>query len=49
MLFGLKKFSTRNFDWVLMMAVGLLMILGLEAIYSVDLSRGNEVVFLNDS
>lgn len=40
----LKKFSPRNFDWVMALAMLLLLALGLAAIYSVDLSRGAELV-----
>jgi len=40
-----RKFSTRSFDWILVAAVMLLMAIGLEAIYSVDLSRGAELVY----
>jgi rod shape determining protein RodA len=38
-MMDLKKFSSRSFDWVLMVAVLLLIAMGLEAIYSIDLSR----------
>lgn len=43
----LKKFLPQNFDWTLMIAVLLLVAIGLEAIYSVDLSRGDTLVFFN--
>lgn len=39
-----KKFSPRSFDWVLAVAMFLLLGLSLAAIYSVDLSRGTELV-----
>lgn len=41
--FSFKKFSSRSFDWVLMGAVLLLVSIGFEAIYSVDLSRGADL------
>jgi rod shape determining protein RodA len=41
----LKKFLPQNFDWTLMIAVLLLIAVGLEAIYSVDLSRGDTLTF----
>jgi rod shape determining protein RodA len=41
----LQKFSIANFDWKLFGAVLLLVAIGLAAIYSVDLSRGAELVF----
>ena len=40
-----SKFSWRNFDWGLMGAVFFLILIGLAAIYSVDLSRGSELVY----
>lgn len=40
-----SKFSTRSFDWILFFAVFLLVSMGLAAIYSVDLSRGQELVY----
>jgi rod shape determining protein RodA len=43
MVVGWRKFSTQSFDWVLMVAVLFMVALGLEAIYSVDLSRGVEL------
>jgi rod shape determining protein RodA len=43
-MFTWKKFLPQNFDWPLMVAVLLLVALGLEAIYSVDLSRGNTLI-----
>jgi rod shape determining protein RodA len=44
-MFSLRKFSTRNFDWILFTAVFLLLVTGLAAIYSVDLSRGAELFY----
>lgn len=44
-MFNLNKFSPRSFDWILALAVILLVALGLSAIYSVDLSRGAELVY----
>ncbi|MEK7213354.1 MAG: rod shape-determining protein RodA [Patescibacteria group bacterium] len=44
-MFNLSKFSPRSFDWTLFSAVVLLVALGLSAIYSVDLSRGAELVY----
>lgn len=41
----LSKFSSRSFDWVLFLAVILVISLGLSAIYSVDLSRGQELSY----
>ncbi len=41
--FSFKKFSSRSFDWILMGAVLLLVSMGFEAIYSVDLSRGADL------
>ena len=43
-MLGLNKFSLRNFDWPLVIAVMLLVALGLAATYSVDLSRGIELI-----
>ncbi len=40
-----RKFSPRSFDWILLVAMLLLVALGLAAIYSVDLSRGQEFVY----
>ncbi len=40
-----SKFSWRNFDWGLTGAVFFLILIGLAAIYSVDLSRGQELVY----
>lgn len=44
-MFTWKKLLPQNFDWPLMIAVLLLIAVGLEAIYSVDLSRGDTLVF----
>lgn len=41
----LNKFSSRSFDWVLFITVGLILALGLAAIYSVDQSRGQDLVY----
>lgn len=41
----LGKFSSRSFDWVLFLSVCLTIAMGLAAIYSVDLSRGQELVY----
>jgi len=41
----LRKFSVRSFDWTLLITVLLLVATGLAAIYSVDLSRGGQLVF----
>lgn len=41
----LSRFSWRNFDWALTGAVFFLIFIGLAAIYSVDLSRGEELVY----
>src|SRR3989339_262141 len=40
----LKKFSLANFDWKLFGAILFLVSIGLASIYSVDLSRGYELV-----
>lgn len=44
-MFSLQKFSPRNFDWLLITVVCLLVAMGLAAIYSVDLSRGSELIY----
>jgi rod shape determining protein RodA len=44
-MLSLQKFSSRNFDWQLFVAVVLLVCMGLAAIYSVDLSRGTNLLF----
>lgn len=41
----LSKFSSRSFDWVLFIATLFLSTLGLAAIYSVDLSRGEGLFY----
>ena len=41
----ISKFSSRSFDWVLFLAVLLVVALGMAAIYSVDLSRGQELSY----
>ncbi len=45
-MISLAKFSPRNFDWLLFFSALLLCILGLAAIYSVELSRGPEVGYI---
>jgi rod shape determining protein RodA len=42
-MFRLAKLSSRSFDWVLFLSVFLLVAMGLSAIYSVDLSRGDNL------
>ena len=44
-MLNLQKFSSRSFDWPLITAVCLLVAVGLAAIYSVDLSRGSELIY----
>src|SRR5205809_153833 len=39
-MISLRKFSSRSFDWTLLISTLLLVAIGLTAIYSVDLSRG---------
>lgn len=46
-MIDLRKFSFRNFDWVLMISILLLVAMGLEAIYSIDLSRGDSAVLFD--
>jgi rod shape determining protein RodA len=41
----ISKFSGRSFDWVLFVSVCLVVSIGLSAIYSVDLSRGQELLY----
>ena len=41
----LSKLSPRRFDWALITSTWLLVIVGLAAIYSVDLSRGSELIY----
>ncbi|MEK7681115.1 MAG: rod shape-determining protein RodA [Patescibacteria group bacterium] len=45
MLLDFRKFSSRSFDWTLLVAAVLLIIIGLVAIYSVDLSRGSSLIY----
>lgn len=44
-MISLYKFSSRSFDWVLLLVVVLLVAMGFAAIYSVDLSRGQQLLF----
>lgn len=39
--------SLRNFDWVMLVSILILTAIGLASIYSVDLSRGEELVFFS--
>src|SRR3989338_258115 len=41
----LDGFSSRHFDWVLVLVVFVLSMIGLAAMYSVDLSRGETLQF----
>ncbi len=41
----LRKFSPRSFDWLLTVAALLLVVMGLAAIYSVDLSRTEQLIY----
>lgn len=43
----LKKFSPRSFDWPLLVATLLMMAIGLAAVYSVDLSRGEQLYYFH--
>ncbi len=43
----LKKFSPRSFDWTLFVAAVLMVSIGMAALYSVDLSRGEQLVYFN--
>ncbi|MFA7654437.1 MAG: rod shape-determining protein RodA [Candidatus Magasanikbacteria bacterium] len=43
-MISFSKFSSRSFDWTLFLSVIFLVALGLAAIYSVDLSRGGELI-----
>jgi len=43
----LKKFSPRSFDWTLFVAALLMVSIGMAALYSVDLSRGEQLVYFN--
>lgn len=40
-----QRLTSRNFDWILAVAMCLLVAIGLSAIYSVDLSQGSELYF----
>ena len=44
-MFNLQKLSPRSFDWPLFTAVILLVMMGLAAVYSVDLSRGANLLY----
>ncbi len=44
-MLNLQKLSPRSFDWPLFTAVILLILLGLAAVYSVDLSRGADLFY----
>jgi rod shape determining protein RodA len=44
-MLNLQKLSPRSFDWPLFTAVFLLILMGMAAIYSVDLSRGSDLFF----
>lgn len=44
-MLNFSKLSPRSFDWLLFTSVFLLSILGLAAIYSVDLSRGEGLIY----
>jgi rod shape determining protein RodA len=44
-MLSLQKLSSRSFDWQLFTAVVLLILMGLAAVYSVDLSRGANLVY----
>lgn len=44
-MLNLQKLSPRSFDWPLFTAVILLILMGLAAVYSVDLSRGSNLFF----
>ncbi|MFA6486516.1 MAG: rod shape-determining protein RodA [Candidatus Magasanikbacteria bacterium] len=43
-MFFLSKFSHRRFDWILFASVIFLTTIGLAAVYSVDLSRGSDLI-----
>jgi rod shape determining protein RodA len=43
---NLQKFSPRSFDWPLLGAVMLMMIIGFLAVYSIDLSVGDRLVYI---
>jgi rod shape determining protein RodA len=44
-MLNLQKLSPRSFDWQLFIGVTLLVLIGLAAIYSVDLSRGSDLFY----
>ncbi len=44
-MLNLQKLSPRSFDWQLFTGVILLVLMGMAAIYSVDLSRGSDLFF----
>lgn len=44
-MLNFQKLSTRSFDWPLFTAVILLVLMGMAAVYSVDLSRGSNLFF----
>lgn len=44
-MFNFRKFSSQGFDWTLLVTALLLAFIGLAAIYSVDLSRGTDLIF----
>lgn len=45
-MIGLQKLSWRSFDWPLFIATMLLCAVGMAAVYSIDLSRGVELIYL---
>lgn len=44
-IFGLQFSTLRKFDWILISAVLVLVAISLSAVYSIDLSRGEDLVF----
>ena len=44
-MLSISKFSPRSFDWSLLIATMLLVVMGLASIYSVDLSRGGDIIY----
>lgn len=44
-MFAFNRFSLRGFDWVFLATVFFLIAIGFAVIYSVDLSRGSELVY----
>ncbi len=44
-MLNLQKLSPRSFDWPLFTAVFLLILMGMAAVYSVDLSRGSDLSY----